>query len=55
MIPAELYDATAAYLIAESGATLEAHLYPGGHGFTEQGVADLSAWLGSLATGTSRV
>jgi len=54
MIPAELYDATAAYLTEESGAVLEAHLYPGGHGFTEQGVTDLAAWLGSLATGPSR-
>ncbi len=55
MIPAELYDRTAAYLVGESGAALEAHLYPGGHGFTEQAVADLAAWLGSLAMGPSRV
>jgi phospholipase/carboxylesterase len=55
MIPAELYDRTAAYLADESGADLEAHLYPGGHGVTEQGVADLAAWLGSLAAGPSRV
>jgi phospholipase/carboxylesterase len=48
MIPAELYDATATYLAEESGAALEAHLYPGGHGFTEQAVADLAAWLGRL-------
>jgi phospholipase/carboxylesterase len=58
MIPVDLYDRTAAYLTDESGAVLEAHLYPGGHGFTEQGVADLAAWLrrlgsGALATGTS--
>jgi phospholipase/carboxylesterase len=55
MIPAELYDRTAAYLVDESGAALEAHLYPGGHGFTEQAVADLAAWLGSLGVGPSGV
>jgi phospholipase/carboxylesterase len=48
VIPADLYDRTAAYLGDESGAVLDGHLYPGGHGFTEQSVADLAAWLGSL-------
>ena len=37
MIPAELYDRTAAYLADESGAALEAHLYPGGHGLHRAG------------------
>ena len=53
MIPAELYDRTSTYLADESGAALAEHLYPGGHGFTEQAVADLAAWLGSLGLGSS--
>ena len=48
VIPAELYDRTAAYLADESGADLQAHVYPGGHGFTADGVADLAAWMAAL-------
>jgi phospholipase/carboxylesterase len=48
MIPPELLDRTAAYLVEESGATLEAHRYPGGHGLTEASVADLATWLRGL-------
>lgn len=49
MIPAELYDRTAAYLADDSGADLVAHRYPGGHALTEAAVADLRGWLSSLA------
>ena len=51
VIPAELYDRTAAYLTDESGADLQAHVYPGGHGFTADGVADLAAWVAALPLG----
>jgi phospholipase/carboxylesterase len=48
VIPAELYDRTAAYLADESGADLVARIYPGGHGLTAEAVSDLAEWVAVL-------
>jgi len=48
VIPAELYDRTAAYLADESGADLRAVVHPGGHGLTAGAVTDLAAWIADL-------
>jgi phospholipase/carboxylesterase len=52
VIPRELLDRTWTHLVEESGASVTARRYPGGHGLTAEGVADLGRWLDEvLATG----
>lgn len=46
VLPAELMAATWSYLLGASGAPAMAGRYPGGHGLTAAGVADLGQWLG---------
>lgn len=48
VIPRELLEATWEYVTGESGAAAQPHRYPGGHGLTQAGVADLGAWLRPL-------
>jgi phospholipase/carboxylesterase len=45
VIPRELLDRTWSYLLTESGAPVEAHRDPGGHGVTAATLDRLGAWL----------
>lgn len=45
VIPRELLDRTWSYLLAESGAAVEAHRDPGGHGLTAATLHHLGGWL----------
>lgn len=47
VIPRELLDRTWSYLLAESGAPVEAHRDPGGHGITPTALHRLAGWLGA--------
>jgi len=46
VIPRELLDRTWAYLLADSAAPTYARRDPGGHGITEQTLAELGGWIG---------
>ncbi|HEU4810548.1 MAG TPA: serine esterase [Nocardioides sp.] len=48
VIPGELLERTWDYLVGDSGATAHARRDPGGHGITEQTLAELGAWLSGL-------
>lgn len=48
VIPRELLEGTWDYVTGASAATAQAHRYPGGHGLTQSGVADLDTWLRPL-------
>lgn len=50
VIPRELLDRTWAYLLTESGAAVEAHRDPGGHGITQATLGGLAAWLHARLT-----
>ena len=45
VIPRELLDRTAQYIEEESGATVTRSFGAGGHGITEEAVADLQKWI----------
>jgi phospholipase/carboxylesterase len=45
VIPRELLDRTWAYLTGESGATATTRRDPGGHGITQQTLAELGDWI----------
>jgi phospholipase/carboxylesterase len=49
VIPPELQSRTWAYLHGDSGAEVEAHRSPGGHGLTADDVAVLVAWIERVA------
>jgi phospholipase/carboxylesterase len=45
VIPADLVDRTASYLVERSGARLDAHTYPIGHEINATELADITSWL----------